>query len=97
MYIRLGWSNPAATELVNINDINTLELLRSLNDDRVKSIVKAICHPGGDTIGKDVSENAQHNLIVGCFICKYWCRCSRDRKIVCDMITTSNLFEEAER
>ena len=44
-----------------------------------------------------MSENAEHNLIVGYFICKNWRRCLRGTKTVDDMVTTNDLFEETKR
>ena len=97
MYARLGFSDPAATELVRTEGINTLRLLGGLNVNRVKSLVKAICRPGGAAIGHAVSETAGRHLIVACHICKYWRRTSRESKTYCDLVTTGYLFEEVER
>ena len=44
-----------------------------------------------------MSNTAEHHLIVGYFICKYWRRCLRETKTVGNLITTGDLFEEAER
>ena len=97
MYVRLGFSDPAATELVRTEGINSLRLLGGLNADRVKYLVKAICRPGGAAIGHAVSETAEHHLIVACHICKYWRCTSRESKTCADLVTTGDLFEEAER
>ena len=55
MYVRLGFSAPAAMELVRTKGINSLSMLGDLNINCVKSLVKAIRHPGGDAIGHAVS------------------------------------------
>ena len=84
-------------EIFRTEVINILRLLGGLNVDRVKSLVKAIRRPGGAAIGTDVSETAEHHLIVACHICKYWRRTSRQSKNYADLVTTSDLFEEAGR
>ena len=68
-----------------------------MNADRVKYLVKAICRPDGAAIGHAVSETAEHHLIVACHICKYWRCTSRESKTCADLVTTGDLFEEAER
>ena len=68
MYVRLGFSAPAAAELVRTKGINSLRLLGDLNLDRFKSLVKAIFRQGGDAISNAVSETAEHHLIVACHI-----------------------------
>ena len=69
MYVRLGWSQEAATKLVTTEGMNTLNFLRSLTADQVKTVVKAIRRPGGVAIRKAVPEKAEHNLSVSCAIC----------------------------
>ena len=97
MYKRLGLSAPSATELVCTEGINILRLLGVLNVDRVKYIVKAICRPGRSAIGNDVSKTSEDHLIVACHICKYWRCTSRESKTCAKLVTTGDLFEEAER
>ena len=56
MYKRLGFSAPAATELVRTKGINILRLLDVLNVNHVKYLVMDICRPGWSAIGNAVSE-----------------------------------------
>ena len=44
-----------------------------------------------------VSKIEEHHLIVACHIYKYWRRTSRERKTCAVLVTTGDLFEEAER
>ena len=97
MYVRLGSSAPTAAELVCTKGINNLRLLGGLNVNRVKSLGKSIIYSGGAAIGNDVSETAKHHLIVACHICKYWRRTSQESKTCADLVTTIDLFDEAER
>ena len=97
MYVRLGFSAPSATELIRTEGINSLRLIGGLNVDHVKSLIKAIIRPGGVAIGHAVSETSEHYLIVACQICKYWRRNSRESKTCAELVTTGDLFEEAER
>ena len=71
MYMRLRFSAPSTAELVRTEGISSLRLLGGLNINHVKSLVKAICHPGGAAIGNAVSKTAKHHLIDVCYICKY--------------------------
>ena len=96
MYKRLGFSAFAAIELVLTKDISILRLLGGLNFNCIKSLVKAICRPGGAAIGNDVSETAEHHLIFACHICKYWRRTSRKIKTCTNLVTNGDMFEEAE-
>ena len=96
MYMRLGFSAPAETELVRTEGINSLRLLGGLNIDHVKSLVKAICRSCGAAINHAVSETAEHHLIVACHICKYSSLTSRESKTCADLVTSGDLFEEAE-
>ena len=65
--------------------------------DCVKSLVKAIRRPGGAAIGNAVSETSEHHFIVAFHICKY-CRCTSQQSKTCaNLVTTGDLFEEAER
>ena len=97
MYVRLGFSAPSAMELARTKGINRLRLFGGLNVNRVKSLVNAICHQGRAVIGHSVSETAEHHLIVTCQIYKYWRRTSRESKTCSDLVTTGDMFEEAER
>ena len=62
MYMRLGFSAPAAMELVRTKGINSLRLIGGLKDDSVKSLVNSIRRPGGDAIGNHVSETSKEKL-----------------------------------
>ena len=93
MYERIGFSAPAATELARTKGINSLRLIGGLNFERVKSLFKAISRPGGAAINNDVSETAEHHLIVGCHVCKYWRQTSRQSKTFSDLVTTDDMFE----
>ena len=97
MYVRLCWAVLASAKLVDTKSINSLKLLGSLPVDHSKSIVKAICRPDKNAGWNDVSKTAEHHLIVGCFICKYWRRCLRECNMIADQVTTGNLFEDTER
>ena len=97
MYKRIKFSAPAATELVYTENINGLRLLGGLNINRVKSLVKSIFCPGGAAIGNAVSETTEHHLNFAFYICKYWRRTSQKIKTCANLITTCDLFEEAER
>ena len=97
MYERLRFSAPAATELFRTKVINSLRLLCGLNVNRVNSLVNAIRRPGRSAIGNSVSETAEHHFIVARHICKYWRHTSRQIQTCADLVTTGDLFEEAER
>ena len=58
IYARLGFSAPAAAELVRTEGINSVRLLGGLNVNRVKSPVKSICLPVGAAIDNAVSKTA---------------------------------------
>ena len=77
MYVRLGFSAPAAVELVRTEGINILRLLVGLIVDPENYLVKAIHSPGGVVIVHDVSETVEHHFIVACHIYKYWRHTSR--------------------
>ena len=97
MYMRLRFSAPSTAELVRTEGISSLRLLGGLNINHVKSLVKAIRHPGGADIGNSVSETSEHRLIVSCHICKYWSCTSQESKTCADLVTIGDLIEEAER
>ena len=71
IYVRLGFSAPAAAELIPNEGINSLRLIGGLSVNRVKSLVKSIRRPGRAAIGNSVSKTVEHHLIVSCHICKY--------------------------
>lgn len=86
---RIGFTNPAAAYLVNIDgqNLTALEAFRDLKDSNIDDLVKAVRKPGGmttDAAGNDipnpgypVSVGAANNLKLMCYFLRYKQKTSR--------------------
>ena len=64
MFMKMGFREKAALELVLSEEINTRAKLERITSTRAYSICKAIRSPGGSSRGAHVTEGAQHNLLM---------------------------------
>ena len=69
--MRISFTDNASDKLVTDKIINPLKLLRQLDSNRVKAVVKAVCFLCGTGGGKPVSEQAQHHLLVTSYVCRF--------------------------
>ena len=92
MFQGMGWDADNAKELVQTHGIKTLVQLSRVDDQRSRSIVKAIRSPGGNAVGLMVTEGAEHGLKFAAIIVRDYKRI--DRTLTCGEI--KDLFNDED-
>ena len=98
VYGRLGFTNAAATAIIDQQDIDSVEELELLSDEEIESLCKALRRPGGTVAnpntgnpgapaqipnpGNNVSLRAETNLKLAGYFLRHRTRVSRPKTAV---------------
>ena len=77
MYKVIGFSDNAATELTDTEVVDSMLKFSRITSVRASKICKTIRSPEGAGVGVDVTEGAEHNLVIAAAIALNASRVSR--------------------
>ena len=93
MYMAIGFSNDAATELTDAEVVESMPKFSCITSVRASKICKAIRSPEGAGAGVHVAEGAEHNLVISAAVALNAYRVSRTIECADIRLDPSDLFD----
>ena len=93
MFQGVGWDPQNSHELVTVHMIKTMPALRKISPSRAGRVAAAIKMPGGANAGHQVTETAEHGLMLLAVIARNAERVSRT--LTCSQL--KNVFQNADK